>query len=61
MSSAADLLAAREILRTTPGPVVVNVRIDPDISLPKLDRVAAMKQPSGSNAFGISAPPADVN
>ena len=61
VSSAADLLAAREILRTTPGPVVVDVRIDPDISLPKLDRVAAMKQPSGSNAFGISAPPADVN
>jgi acetolactate synthase-1/2/3 large subunit len=37
-----QLWAAREVLRDTAGPVVVEVRIDPDVALPKLDRVAAM-------------------
>jgi acetolactate synthase I/II/III large subunit len=40
---------ARELLRTARGPVVVDVRIDPDIALPKLDRVAAMS-PGGTSA-----------
>ncbi|MGN6104469.1 MAG: thiamine pyrophosphate-binding protein, partial [Kofleriaceae bacterium] len=37
-----QLWAARALLRDAPGPVVVDVRIDPDIVLPKQDRVAAM-------------------
>jgi acetolactate synthase-1/2/3 large subunit len=37
-----QLDAARDILRMTRGPVVVDVRIDPDIAIPKHDRVAAM-------------------
>jgi acetolactate synthase-1/2/3 large subunit len=37
-----QLRAAREVLRNAPGPVVVDVRIDPDIVLPKRDRVSAM-------------------
>ena len=32
---------------------MIDVRIDPDVTLPKLDRVAAMKT-GASNAFGIS-------
>jgi acetolactate synthase-1/2/3 large subunit len=37
-----QLEAAREVIRGAPGAVVVDVRIDPAIALPKLDRVAAM-------------------
>lgn len=37
-----QLDAARDILRMTRGPVVVDVRIDPDIAIPRQDRVAAM-------------------
>lgn len=40
-----QLRAARALLRDTIGPVVVDVRIDPDITLPKRDRVAAMTPP----------------
>ena len=34
--------AAREEIRSAPGAVVVDLRIDPAIALPKVDRVAAM-------------------
>jgi acetolactate synthase-1/2/3 large subunit len=37
-----QLRFARETLCSTPGPVVVDVRIDPEIRLPKRDRVSAM-------------------
>jgi acetolactate synthase-1/2/3 large subunit len=37
-----QLTFARETLCSTPGPVVVDVRIDPEIRLPKRDRVSAM-------------------
>jgi acetolactate synthase-1/2/3 large subunit len=37
-----QLRAARDTLRTAPGPVVVDVRIDPEITLPRRDRVSAM-------------------
>jgi acetolactate synthase-1/2/3 large subunit len=37
-----QLRAARDLLRTEPGPIVIDVRIDPDVALPKHDRVAAM-------------------
>lgn len=37
-----QLRAARELLCTTLGPVVIDVRIDPDIMLPRKDRVSAM-------------------
>jgi len=37
-----QLTAARTMLRTAPGPVVVDVQIDPDIAIPKHDRVATM-------------------
>ena len=37
-----QLEAAREVIRGAPGAVVVDVRIDPAIALPRLDRVAAM-------------------
>jgi acetolactate synthase-1/2/3 large subunit len=37
-----QLAGAERLLREQPGPVVVDLRIDPDIVLPKHDRVAAM-------------------
>lgn len=37
-----QLRAARAVLCMTHGPVVVDVRIDPEIALPKKDRVSAM-------------------
>jgi len=37
-----QIRAARELIAHAPGPVVVDVHIDPDITLPKRDRVAAM-------------------
>jgi acetolactate synthase-1/2/3 large subunit len=37
-----QLYAARDLLATARGPVVVDVRVDPDVAIPKLDRVAAM-------------------
>ena len=37
-----ELHAARELLRTAPGPIVVDVRIDPEIKLPRRERVAAL-------------------
>ncbi|MBC7974823.1 MAG: thiamine pyrophosphate-binding protein, partial [Myxococcales bacterium] len=37
-----QLASAREILNSTPGPVVIDVRIDHQILLAKQDRVAAM-------------------
>jgi acetolactate synthase-1/2/3 large subunit len=39
------LEAARELLRTTPGPVVIDVRIDHEIQIPKNNRVALLAQP----------------
>lgn len=44
-----QLQAARDVLATARGPLVVDVRIDPKIALPKLDRVAAMS-PGGAPA-----------
>lgn len=52
-----ELVAAGELLRTADGPVVIDVAIDPDIHLPKVDRVAAMKEGVASNAFGVPMPP----
>lgn len=37
-----QLRAARDTLRSAPGPIVVDVRIDPEIALPRRDRVTAM-------------------
>jgi thiamine pyrophosphate-dependent acetolactate synthase large subunit-like protein len=37
-----QITAARKLIREARGPVVIDVRIDPAIALPKLDRVAAM-------------------
>ena len=42
-----QLLAARDLLASAPGPIVVDVRIDPDIILPRRDRVSAMAPGSG--------------
>ena len=44
---AGQLRTVRDILRDTRGPVVIDVRIDPDITIPKLDRVLAMMPPVG--------------
>lgn len=37
-----QLRAARDTLRSAPGPIVVDVRIDPEIVLPRRERVSAM-------------------
>jgi acetolactate synthase-1/2/3 large subunit len=37
-----QLTLASDLLRNEPGPVVVEVRIDPDIKLPRRERVVAM-------------------
>lgn len=42
-----QLRAARDTLRSAPGPIVVDVRIDPEIALPKRDRVSAMAPGGG--------------
>lgn len=39
--AAGDVLAARDLIARRTGPVVVEVRIDPDIRLPKKDRMGA--------------------
>jgi len=49
-----QLHAAREVLATARGPVVVDVRIDPDVALPKRDRVSAMAPGSASRTKQIS-------
>jgi acetolactate synthase-1/2/3 large subunit len=43
-----QLRAARDTLRSAPGPIVVDVRIDPEIMLPRRDRVSAMAPGSAS-------------
>jgi acetolactate synthase I/II/III large subunit len=42
VGSIADLVDAAELLRGYPGPVVVDVRLHPDIRIPKQDRIATM-------------------
>ncbi len=42
-----QLREAAALLRDHPGPVVVDVRIDPDVRLPKKDRVAAFAPKAG--------------
>jgi acetolactate synthase-1/2/3 large subunit len=37
-----QLRAARDTLRSAPGPIVVDVRIDPEIAMPRRERVSAM-------------------
>lgn len=49
-----ELAAVADLLATATGPVVIDVAIDSDIHLPKVDRVAAMKDQPGANAFGVS-------
>lgn len=41
-----QLAAAAELLRSAPGPLVVDVRIDPETRMPKNDRIAALKSPA---------------
>jgi hypothetical protein len=48
-------MAARDMLCVARGPVVVDVRIDPDVRLPRLDRVAAMS-PGAPAKPGAGAP-----
>jgi acetolactate synthase-1/2/3 large subunit len=43
VTSPADVAAAARLLQTTPGPVVVDVCLDPEVRLPRQDRVATMK------------------
>jgi acetolactate synthase-1/2/3 large subunit len=40
-TAAGDVLGAREIIRQRKGPIVVDVQIDPDVRLPKKDRMGA--------------------
>ena len=42
VSRVSQLRAARAVLNEAPGPVVVDIAIDPEIALPKRDRVSAM-------------------
>jgi acetolactate synthase I/II/III large subunit len=57
IDSVSQIEAARGVLRDTRGPVVVDVRIDPEVALPKKDRVAAM----APNAVVHRQPPKYVN
>ncbi|MDB4955985.1 MAG: Acetolactate synthase large subunit protein [Myxococcales bacterium] len=50
VEQAGELRAAQEMLRKAVGPVVIDVRIDPAILLPKKDRVAAMTIPAQPKA-----------
>ena len=51
-----ELDAVDEIVANYAGPVVIDVAIDGDIHMPKIDRVAAMNKQAAPNinAFGIS-------
>ena len=40
IDSPGQLLDAGHLLRTAPGPVVLDVRIDPELTLPRKDRIA---------------------
>ena len=44
-----ELALASNLLHTAPGPVVVEIRIDPAIKLPRRERVSAMATPSSSS------------
>jgi acetolactate synthase-1/2/3 large subunit len=49
-----QLGAAIELLHTHPGPVVVDVRIDPEVRLPKKDRVGAFApKPAGDGGSRV--------
>jgi acetolactate synthase I/II/III large subunit len=48
-----QLRASRELLLTSRGPIVVDIRIDPDIALPKRDRVSAMAPAAGGKAKSV--------
>lgn len=53
VDSVGQLVAARDVLMNTPGPIVVDVRIDDEIVVPKQDRIAQIspggaQPPSGS-------------
>jgi acetolactate synthase-1/2/3 large subunit len=52
-----QLYAARHTVRSEPGPVVVDVRIDPDIILPRRDRVSAMTPGGAASTTPAPAPP----
>jgi len=49
-----QLRAARDTLRGAPGPIVVDVRIDPEIVLPRRERVSAMTSGGTAKAPGKS-------
>jgi len=42
--------AARELLRNAPGPIVVEIQIDPDVKLPRRERVASLVPARGAAA-----------
>ncbi len=59
-----DILAAADIIRQRKGPIVVEVRIDPDVRLPKKDRMGAFSAdppkdpiPPARIAKGTTPPP----
>jgi acetolactate synthase-1/2/3 large subunit len=45
-----ELALASDLLHTAPGPVVVEIRIDPAIKLPRRERVSAMAMPPPGRA-----------
>jgi len=52
---AGELAKARDVLRNEPGPVVVEIRIDPDIKLPRRERVSAMAMPTAPTVTAATA------
>jgi acetolactate synthase I/II/III large subunit len=51
-----DILAIRDVIAGRTGPVVVEVRIDPDVRLPKKDRMGAFKADEPGAAAGPTPP-----
>jgi acetolactate synthase-1/2/3 large subunit len=48
IESRGQLRRAQDVLRSVKGPVVIDVQLDPDISLPKNGRIAALAKVSSA-------------
>ena len=53
VSRPGDLLRAADLLRDPRGPIIVDVRIDPDVKMPKKDRMAAMGPGDNTRALKL--------
>jgi acetolactate synthase-1/2/3 large subunit len=54
--SAGDIRSAKDIIAQRRGPIVIEVRIDPDVRLPKKDRMGAFAPTKGGDKSAVEPP-----